>query len=188
MKKNFGAKPYLYPMPVLIVATYNDDGTANAMNAAWGSVCDYTKVSIIIDRNHKTTKNILARKAFTVSIADVPHITQADYFGVVSGKDVANKVEQAGLHVVKSDFVDAPLIEEFPLTLECKLVSYDDQTERAIGEVVNTAIDEAILTEDKIDLSKFSPVTYDSANHDYIALGEKVGKAFSDGKKLQGKL
>lgn len=188
MKKNFGAKPYIYPMPVLIVATYNDDGTANAMNAAWGGVCDYTKVSIIIDRNHKTAKNIIERKAFTVSISDVPHITQADFFGVVSGNEVANKVEKAGLHCIKSDFVDAPLIEEFPLTLECKLVSYDEKTERAIGEVVNTAIDEAILTDDKIDLSKFSPVTYDSVNHDYIALGQKVGKAFSDGKKLQSKL
>ena len=185
MKKNFGAKPYIYPMPVLIVATYNDDGTANAMNAAWGGVCDYTKVSIIIDRNHQTTKNILQRKAFTVSIADVQHIEEADYFGIVSGKDVTDKVKKSGLHSIKSDFVDAPLIEEFPLTLECKLISYDDLTERVIGEVVNTSADEAILTNGKIDLSKFSPVTYDSANHDYIALGQKVGKAFSDGNKLK---
>jgi flavin reductase (DIM6/NTAB) family NADH-FMN oxidoreductase RutF len=120
-----------------------------------------------------------------MSIADVQHIAEADYFGIVSGKDVTDKVKKSGLHSVKSDFVDAPLIEEFPLTLECKLISYDDRTERVIGEVVNTSADEAILTNGKIDLSKFSPVTYDSANHDYIALGQKVGKAFSDGNKLK---
>lgn len=185
MKKDFGAKPYIYPMPVLIIATYNDDETANAMNAAWGGVCDYKKISIIIDKSHKTTENILKRKAFTVSIADEQHITEADYLGIVSGNETKNKVEEAGLHCIKSKFVDAPLIEEFPLTLECRLISYDEQTERAIGEVINTAIDESILTDNKIDLSKFSPITYDSMNHDYVALGKKVGKAFSDGKKLK---
>ena len=185
MRKNFGAKPWVYPMPVFIIATYDEDGKANAMNAAWGGVCDYSKISIIIDRNHKTTKNILERKAFTVSIADVPHIIEADYFGIVSGNKVPDKIEKSGLHCIKSEFVDAPLIEEFPLTLECRLISYDDQTERVIAEVINTAIDESILTDDKIDLSKFSPIIYDSMNHDYIALGKKVGKAFSDGNKLK---
>ena len=185
MKKDFGAKPYIYPMPVLIITTYNDDETANAMNAAWGGVCDYKKISIIIDKSHKTTKNILKRKAFTVSIADEQHVTEADYFGIFSGNEITNKVKKAGLHYVKSKSVDAPLIEEFPLTLECRLISYDEQTERIIGEVINTVIDESILTDNKIDLSKFSPITYDSMNHDYITLGKKVGKAFSDGKRLQ---
>ncbi len=184
MKKSFGPKPYIYPQPVLIIATYNEDGTANAMNAAWGGVCDYSKISMILDKNHKTVKNILKRKAFTVSIADLPRMIQADYFGIASGNDTPDKVKKAGLSYTKSSMVDAPVIEEFPLTLECELISYDEKTERVIGEVVNTLIDETILTDDKVDLNKFKPITFDSVNHHYVSLGEKEGNAFSDGKKL----
>ena len=184
MKHSLGNKPLIYPQPVLIIATYNDDGTANAMNAAWGGVCDYSKVSIIIDRNHHTTKNLLSKKAFTVSIADVEHLKESDYFGLVSGKDVLDKVKSSGLSYSKSENVDAPVINEYPLTLECKLVSYDDKTERVIGEVVNTLADDSILTDGKIDLAKFHPITYDSMNHKYLTLGNIVGNAFSDGKQL----
>lgn len=185
MKINLGNKPLIYPQPVLVISTYNEDGTANAMTAAWGGVCDYSKISIIIDRGHKTAKNLKERQAFTVSIADENHIVQADYLGIVSGKDVKDKVEKAGLKTVKSSVVDAPVLEDFPLTLECKLISYDDKTERAIAEVINTLADESILTDGKIDLSKFNPVAYDGMNHDYVLLGKKIGNAFSDGKKLQ---
>ena len=185
MKINLGNKPLIYPQPVLIIATYNDDGTANAMNAAWGGVCDYSKVSIIIDRNHHTTKNLLSKKAFTVSIADVEHLKESDYFGLVSGKDILDKVKSSGLSYSKSENVDAPVINEYPLTLECKLVSYDDKTERVIGEVVNTIADDSILTDGKIDLSKFHPITYDCVNHHYLVLGEKVGNAFKDGNSLK---
>ena len=184
MKINLGNKPIIYPQPVLIIASYNEDGTANAMNAAWGGVCDYTKISIIIDRNHKTIKNILAKKSFTVSIADVKHLKESDYFGLVSGNKVLDKVKYAGLSYSKSENVDAPVIYDYPLTLECSLVSYDNETERLIGEVVNTLADDSILTDGKIDLSKFSPITYDSMNHKYISLGNIVGNAFSDGKQL----
>lgn len=185
MKINLGNKPLIYPQPVLIIATYNDDGTANAMNAAWGGVCDYSKVSIIIDRNHHTTKNLLNKKSFTVSIADVEHLKESDYFGLVSGKDVLDKVKSSGLSYSKSEKIDAPVINEYPLTLECKLVSYDDKTECVIGEVVNTLADDSILTDGKIDLSKFHPITYDCVNHHYLALGEKVGNAFKDGNFLK---
>ena len=185
MKINLGNKPLIYPQPVLIIATYNNDGTANAMNAAWGGVCDYSKVSIIIDRNHHTTKNLLNKKSFTVSIADVEHLKESDYFGLVSGKDVLDKVKSSGLSYSKSENVDAPVINEYPLTLECKLVSYDDKTERVIGEVINTIADDSILTDEKIDLSKFHPITYDCVNHHYLALGEKVGNAFKDGNSLK---
>lgn len=181
MKQSLGNKPIIYPQPVLIIATYNEDGSANAMNAAWGCVCDYTKVSIIIDRNHHTTKNLLNKKAFTVSIADVERLKESDYFGLASGKDVKDKVKAVGLTYSKSENVDAPIINEYPLTLECKLVSFEDKTERVIGEVVNTFADESILTDGKIDLAKFHPITYDSVNHHYVALGEKVGNAFKDG-------
>lgn len=185
MKQNLGNKPLIYPQPVLVVATYNEDESANAMTAAWGGVCDYSKISIIIDKNHKTTQNLLSKKAFTVSIADVEHIKQADYLGIVSGKSVKDKINKAGLTYKKSSTVNAPVINEFPLTLECNLISYDEKTERVIGEVIGTLAEESILTEGKIDLSKFHPITYDPMKHHYISLGEKVGNAFSDGKQLQ---
>ena len=184
MKMNLGNKPLIYPQPVLIIATCNEDGTANAMNAAWGGVCDYSKIHIIIDRNHHTVKNLLEKKVFTVSIADVPRLKESDFFGLVSGKNIPDKVQQAGLTYSKSENVDAPVINEYPLTLECKLLNFDNETERVIGEVVNTLADESILTDGKIDLAKFRPITYDCVNHHYITLGEKAGNAFSDGKSL----
>ena len=184
MRRNIKTTEGIFPMPVLMIATYNEDGTANAMTAAWGGVCDYSKVSVIIDRGHKTAKNLVANKAFTLSIADLPRLKEADYLGIVSGNKTADKVSKAGLAVSKSETVTAPILEDFPLTLECRLISYDETTERAIGEVVNTLADESILTEGKIDLSKFKPIVYDSMNHHYLTLGEKVGNAFQDGKNI----
>ena len=186
MRKNFGAKPFLYPMPVLIIATYGEDGTPDAMNAAWGSIADMNRIAIYLSAEHKTTKNILARKAFTVSMADAAHVVEADYVGIVSANTVPDKLVKAGLHTVKSEYVDAPLIEEFPMALECKLVSFDEESELAIGEIVNVCADESILDEKgNIDPAKLNPITYDPVNHAYLTLGEKVGNAFSDGKKLK---
>ena len=185
MKKDFGNKPLIYPQPVLIIASYNEDGTANAMNAAWGAVWKKTKISIILDKNHKTVKNIKEHNAFTVSVADVNHLKESDFFGITTGNKITDKVTKAGLTYSKSDNVDAPIINEYPLTMECKLISYDESTEQVIAEVVNTLIDDTILTNDKIDLSKFKPIIYDAMNHDYISFGEKVGNAFSDGKLLE---
>lgn len=185
MKKSLGNKPLIYPQPVLVIATYNEDGTANAMTAAWGGVCDYSKISIIIDKGHKTAKNLKERKAFTLSIADLAHIKEADFLGIVSGNKTPDKVLKAKLSTSKSKNVDAPILDDFPLTLECKLISYDEITERAIGEVINTLADESILTEGKIDLLKFKPLVYDSMNHHYLILGEKVGEAFKDGNSLK---
>ncbi len=184
MKKSLGANPLIYPQPVLIIATFNADGTANAMNAVWGGVCDYKKVSMIIDRGHKTVKNLLERKAFTLSIADFPHLVQADFLGIASGNSVADKVKKAGLSWEKSENVDAPVITDFPLTLECQLESYDEIHERVIAEVVNTLADESILSDGKIDLAKFKPITFDAFNRAYVTLGETAGKAFSAGKVL----
>lgn len=186
MRKNLGVKSYLYPMPVLIIASYDEAGKADAMNAAWGSVCDSDKVALYLSHKHKTVKNILARKAFTISMADAAHVAEADYVGIVSGNDTPDKMEKSGLHTVKSDKVDAPMITELPLTLECKLVSYDAESECMIGEIVNVSADEAILSADgTIDLTKFQPIAFDPANHTYLKLGEKVGNAFSDGAKLK---
>ena len=186
MRKNLGAKPFMYPLPVLIIAAYDENGTPNAMNAAWGTIADFQQVAIYLSYDHKTTKNILNTKAFTVSMADAKHIKEADYVGIVSGNLVPDKVEKAGFHTVKSDLVNAPVIEELPLTMECKFVSYDDESELLIGEIVNVSADESILDVDgKIDPKKLNPIAYDSANHAYYTLGEKVGNAFSDGNQLK---
>lgn len=186
MRKDFGCKPWMYPQPVLIVSTYNEDGTPNAMNAAWGGTYDNDQVVLCLSPEHKTTQNILARKAFVVSMADAAHAAPCDYVGIVSGNSVPDKVARAGFHVTKSEHVDAPMIDELPLTLECKLVSFDEETELLLGEVVNVSVDERALDENgKLDVAKLHIITFDSANHDYFALGEKVGRAFEDGKKLK---
>ena len=123
MRKNFGAKPYTYPQPVLIISAYDENGTPDAMNAAWGGISDDTQISMCLSAGHKTVKNIQARKAFTVSMADAAHVVACDYVGIVSGNKVPDKFEKAGFHATKSEFVDAPLIDELPMTLECTLVS-----------------------------------------------------------------
>lgn len=148
MRKNFGAKPFLYPQPVFIIATYGEDNTPDAMNAAWGGISDTTRISMCLSPEHKTVKNILEHGAFTVSMADEKHVTECDYVGVVSANDVPNKLEKAGFHTVKSEFVDAPIIEELPMTLECKLVSYNSESGCLIGEIINVCADETILSED----------------------------------------
>lgn len=185
MRKNFGAKAYLYPMPVLIIGSYDENGTPDAMNAAWGGISEETEISICISAEHKTTKNIIARGAFTVSIADVENVVACDYVGIVSGNKEPDKIKKTGWHAAKSEFVDAPLFDELPMALECKLISYDEETCRLVGEIVNVCADERILGEDgKIDLNKFSPITYDPVHHTYRKIGDVIGKAFNDGKNL----
>ena len=186
MRKNFGVKNWLYPMPVFIVGTYDENGNPNAMNAAWGTVCDTAQVVICLDKSHKTTQNLLKSKCFTVSIADSKNVVFADYVGVVSANDEPNKLVKTGWTAVKGECVNAPIFNELPLALECKLISYDVETELLIGEVVNVSAHEEILnSKDKIDLEKFKPICYDTDGHGYYTLGEKVGTAFFDGLKLK---
>lgn len=185
MRKNLGAKAILYPMPVLIIGSYDENGIPDAMNAAWGGISEETQISICVSDTHKTAANIIARKAFTVSIADAENVVAADYVGIVSGNKEPDKIKKAGWTAVKSEKVDAPIFNELPLALECKLISYDEESCRLVGEIINVCADERILTDGKVDLSKFSPITYDTVNHDYLTLGEKVGNAFSDGMKLK---
>ena len=185
MRKNFGAKAVVYPMPVFIIGTYNEDGSANAMNAAWGGISEETEISICVDASHKTAANVVARKAFTVSIATVDFVAACDYVGMISGHQEQDKFAKAGFHAVKSNFVDAPLIAELPMALECRLISYDEGSCRLVGEIVNVSGEESILTNGKIDVAKLQPITYDPINHNYLSLGEPVGKAFHDGKKIK---
>ncbi len=185
MRKNFGAKPMIYPMPVLIIGTFDENGIPDAMNAAWGGISEEKEISICISEGHKTTKNILFQKCFTVSIPTAEQTVAADYVGIASGNDTPDKIEKAGWTYVKSEIINAPVFNELPFTLECKLTSYDAESCRLVGEILNVSADENILTDGKVDLQKFRPITFDPANHDYVALGEKAGKAFSDGKKLK---
>lgn len=185
MRKNFGAKPILYPQPVLIIGSYDENDTPDAMNAAWGGISEETEISICLSPEHKTVKNILTRGAFTVSMATAGQLTACDYVGIASGNDVPDKFSKAGFHAVKSALVDAPLIEELPMTLECKLISYDPESCHMVGEIVNVCADESILTDGKIDPAKLQPITYDGMNHAYYVLGEKVGRAFYDGAALK---
>lgn len=186
MRKNFGAKPVCYPQPVFILGTYNADGTPNAMNAAWGGISEEAEISLCISAGHKTTENILARKAFTISMATAQHVTACDYVGIVSGNNVPDKFTRAGFHASRSEFVDAPLIDELPMAVECKLVSYDPETCRLVGRIVNVCADASILGENgKVDSQKLQPITFDPMNNAYLILGGKVGNAFRDGAALK---
>lgn len=185
MRKNFGAKTWMYPLPVLIVGSYDEAGRPDAMNAAWGGIYDSNQVILCLSAGHKTTKNIQARGAFTVSFADAAHVAACDYVGLVSANGTPDKFEKAGFHAEKSAFVDAPLIGELPLTLECRLVKIGEDG-HIIGEIVNISADERILGEDGLpDAAKLQAITYDPVHNTYVRLGEQVGHAFSDGNALK---
>ncbi len=186
MRKNFGAKPVFFPMPVLIVGTYGEDGTPDAMNAAWGCLCAPNQLSLFLSAGHRTVKNLLAKGAFTVSMATAKELVPADYVGMVSANDVPDKLEKTGWHLHKSEFVDAPVIEELPLTLECRLVRYDPETTQLVGEIVNVSAEESVLGEKgQVDPALLDPICYDSENSQYLRLGEVVGNAFRDGGALK---
>lgn len=174
-------------MPVLMVATYNEDGSVNVMNAAWGTMQERDTVALNLTETHKTVQNIKARGAFTVSIADAAHVVEADYFGVESGNRTANKFENSGLTASKSENVDAPVINEFPLCLECEFIEYQDGQYGCgvIGKVVNVTADESVMTGDKVDISKVGAIAFDPYTHGYYKVDGRVGEAFKDGLALK---
>lgn len=185
MRKNFGVKPWFYPLPVLIIGTYDENGQPNAMNAAWGGLYESNMVELCLDQEHKTTKNILLNRAFTISFADEDHVAACDYVGLVSANHTPNKFQKVGFSAVKSSFVNAPIIEELPLTLECSLVRVTSEG-NILGKIMNISADESILGEDGlIDAKKLKPISYDPVHHDYLALGESVGKAFQIGNQVK---
>ncbi len=174
----------MYPLPVLIIGAYDENGKANAMNAAWGGIYEANQVVLCLSEGHKTTKNIRETGAFTVNIADAAHMLAADYVGLVSGNTAADKMERAGFHTVKSGFVNAPIIEELPMALECKLVKFNEDG-NIVGEIVNISADERVLGADGlIDAAKVDAITFDPVHNAYLRLGEKVGSAFRDGAEL----
>ena len=184
MRKDFGSRPWFYPLPVLIIATYNEDGTADAMNAAWGGLYNSDKVIHCLSSNHRTTRNIKERGDFTISFADAEHTVNADYVGLVSMDHDNEKMKKSGFNTEKSKHVDAPLIRELPVALEC---TYEDETDNGniIGRIVNISIDEHVLTDERLDLSLFHPISFDPVNNEYRTMGEKTGSAFSSGNKLK---
>jgi flavin reductase (DIM6/NTAB) family NADH-FMN oxidoreductase RutF len=188
MRKNIGAKSYVLPQPVFIIAAYDENGIPNAMASTWGGISNENEISICISSERKTLKNIMLHGAFTVSMSDAAFLEACDYLGNETGNEVPDKFERAGFHAVKADFVDAPLIEELPFALECKVKSYDEKEWRMIAEIVNISVDENILNENgKVNLDKFSPLVFDRGSRNYHKIGEKVGNAFEDGLYLKNK-
>ncbi len=183
MRKNIKITEGIFPMPVLMIATYNEDGSVNVMNAAWGTMFERDQVLLNLTESHKTVKNIKERKAFTVSIADSNHVIEADYFGVVSGNNTPNKFEKSGLSATRSERVDAPIINEFPICMECEFIEYGDSG--VIGKVVNISVDEKVMNNDKVDMSKVSAIAFDPYTHGYYKVTDRVGEAFKDGLKLK---
>lgn len=185
-----GSQPALFPMPVLMVATYGEDGTVDVMNVAWGGICAMNKLALNLAPERKTLKNIRAKGAFTVSLADEAHMAEADFFGTASGNMMADKFARSGLHAVKSQHVDAPIIEEFAVAVECKLEEVQDAhgEMRVVGEIVNVNVDEKVLDDNgKVDPAKLNAIIFDQFQNGYYRVGEKVGQAWNAGKDLMKK-
>lgn len=179
---NLGSKPLVFPMPVLIIGTYDKDGVPDAMNAAWGMISDYKEISISLSE-HKTTENIAVTGAFTVSFGTEDTVVPCDYVGIESASKVPDKFAKAGFTATKSDKVNAPLINELPVALECKVKSFDDGI--LVGEIVNVVADESVLTDGQVDIKKLKPIAFDSSAHTYVSLRDAIGKAFSVGAALK---
>ena len=184
MRKNINVTEGIFPMPVLMIATYNEDGSIDVMNAAWGTMLERNQVILNLTETHKTVKNIRNRKAFTVSIANAKNVVAADYFGVVSGNNTPNKFENSGLTSVKSDNVDAPIINEFPICLECELLEGESDW-GIVGKVVNVSADEEVMNGDNVDINKLEAIAFDPYTAGYYKVNERVGNAFKDGLQLK---
>lgn len=187
MKKDLGVQQAVFPMPVLMIATYGEDGKVDVMNAAWGNICDPDKIALFLDADHKTVKNMNATKAFTVSLASQKTMKQADFFGIASGNDMADKFERSGFTARKSDKVNAPIIEEFPVVMECELLEEVNTANLHcyVGKIVNVAADEEYLdVNGKLDVGKCGIIAFDNFKNGYYAVEQKVGEAWSEGAGL----
>lgn len=185
MRKNFGKQSWLYPMPVLIIATYDTSYNPDIMNAAWGGMADTNQISICLSGTHQTTENILAMKDFTVSIGTKEYLTSCDYVGLVSLKRDKDKIKKSLFTLDKAPNVNAPIINELPMALECRLVSYNEQSGLLIADIINVSASDAILTDGKIDPLKLHPIAYDPVNNNYLEISQIAGQAFQAGLKLR---
>lgn len=187
MKKQIKTTEAIFPMPVLLIATFNEDGSVDVMNAAWGTMLDRDMVALNLTETHKTVENIKAKKGFTVHIADAAHVVEADYFGVVSGHDVSDKLGKAGMTFTKSELVDAPVITELPIAIECEFVEFQDDAAGigVIGKVLRTSVEEAHIKDGKVDIDSVGAIAFDPYTHGYYKVGGRVGNAFKDGLKLK---
>ena len=187
MRKDLGVQPAIFPMPVLMVAAYDENGTVGVMNAAWGMICGHDKIALFIDEGHKTTQNIKAVKAFSVSLADKEHMDVADFYGIATGNKMPDKFEKSGYHAEKSSHVNAPVITEFPVTLECELAEIveTENMYAVVGTIVNVSADEKVISENgKIDPLKVNALIFDQFQAGYYVATEKVGQAWNAGKAL----
>ena len=187
MKKNLGSIPGLFPMPVVIVSAYDREGIPNAMTAAWAQITDMDKIALFVDPDHRTMKNIQETKAFSVAIADVAHMAEADFIGIVSGNNMPDKLEKSGLHVTKSEFVNAPVIEELPVSMDCELADIIDTEDvyAMVGKIVNICAEDRVIGEDgKVNPDQIHALIFDQFRNGYYAVGEKVGQAWNAGKDL----
>ena len=186
-RTNMGAKIYITPQPALMLGTYDENGTPDVMMAAWGGQCDVNRICVSLSP-HKTTTNLLRTREFTVSFASVNDVVQSDYFGIVSGNDVPDKVAKAGFTCTPSPNINAPIINEYPVTLECRVVETIDRSNGGvfvIGEVVNVSADESVMTDGKIDIKKLNPIVFDAPSVTYFSLGDSVGRAWGSGMALK---
>ncbi len=186
MKKQIKTTEAIFPMPVLLISTFNENGTVDVMNAAWGTMLDRDMVALNLTETHKTVQNIKKRGGFVIHIADAKHVTEADYFGVVSGNNVTDKFAKSGLTFEKSDIVDAPVINEFPIAMECSFVEYQDDATGigVIGKVLRTSVEEANMKDGKVDVDSLGAIAFDPYTHGYYKVSGRVGEAFSDGLKI----
>ena len=187
MRKDLGKQPAVFPMPVLMVAAYDENGIVQVMNAAWGMICGSDKIALFISEGHATTKAIKQTKAFTVSIADKDHMDVADYVGIATGNQVPDKFARTGYHQEKSAYVNAPVITEFPVTMECELaeVTETENMHAVVGKIMNVSADEKVLNEEgKVDPMKLNALIFDQFQAGYYMATEKVGQAWDAGKKL----
>ena len=188
MKKDLGVTPYVFPMPILMIASYDEEEKVDVMNMAWGGICDDNMIALNISEEHQTADNIKKRMAFTLSIADIDHLAESDYFGTVSGRNVEDKFERTGMHAVKSARVDAPIILDYPLTLECKVVELEHTANggfRVLGEILNVIVDSKVLDENgNVDPTKLNAFVFDQFQNGYYKIGVKVGDAWKSGRKF----
>ena len=187
MKQQIKTTEAIFPMPVLLIATYNEDGSVNVMNAAWGTMQERDMVALNLTETHKTVQNIKARGGFVIHIADAKHVAEADFFGVVSGNSDPEKFAKSGLTAVKSELVDAPIINEFPIAMECSFVEYqcDDTGLGVIGKVLRTSVEEACMKDGKVDIDSVEAIAFDPYTHGYYKVCGRVGEAFNDGLRLK---